>query len=557
MKTQFYVKLLLTSIFCTVAASSSFATVYFVTPGGTGTGTGWSAASSCNIEYLASHMANGDAAYLQAGNYTPSASIVNGVAGSFYIKGGYPASATGTDTSGYNAAANPTNITDAQSFIVTPSTGGTPNKIYLIGLAFPSNNGNHIPVDFSASASSGNTLVVDQCSFSNQTLAKEASCIDATDNSATGPTVIHITNSYFSSNNSSSGGNITINHETSNTSDNGNLLIDKCTFNNSISTQASMAQGVSLLTVNYMTISNSYFCNTTRHGGSYGAMLVSGCTGVTISGNTFNSNQGGTTAGGISFNGSSSATRITGNIFYQNADGSGNTSAIGADLSAVAGTTLTNNQLQLAYNPTDYPNTTDGGGNTVVAANPGNCPAAIVLPVTIISFTGIKGTNGNLLSWTAADAVNFSRFELQRSNGNGFAAIASLPLNTGGSYSYTDAAPPAGTDYYRLALIDLDGSVLYSGTVAIVGSGDRFTVAGIYPVPASTVLNVAAYSPSRADVRYTITDMGGRVLSVQTHTANSGASTQAIDVSGLARGNYLMVVDAASGTKNTLRFTKL
>ncbi len=182
-----------------------------------------------------------------------------------------------------------------------------------------------------------------------------------------------------------------------------------------------------------------------------------------------------------------------------------------------------------------------------------SCPTT--LPITLTNFSGVKTPAGNLLSWSASNAVNFANFELQRSsNGSSFATIATVAVNASGSYSYTDAGA-TGTNYYRLAMVDLDGSIQYSKTVAIVGDGSSFAVASIYPNPANSQLNVALYSPTATNVTYTITDISGRVMGKEVHPANA-ATTQAISVSNLARGTYLITVDA-NGTKTTSKFTKL
>lgn len=178
------------------------------------------------------------------------------------------------------------------------------------------------------------------------------------------------------------------------------------------------------------------------------------------------------------------------------------------------------------------------------------------LPITVLSFTGVKTAAGNLLGWTVADAKDFSHFDLQRhTDGSSFASIATLPYVNGTSnYSYTDANA-TGINYYRLALVDLDGKLQYSGTVAIINNATGFAVGSIYPVPASTILNVVLYAPVTTNVTYTVTDISGKTISKEVHSAMA-TTTQAINVGYLAKGTYLITVDAGS-TKVTHKFIKL
>ncbi len=96
---------------------------------------------------------------------------------------------------------------------------------------------------------------------------------------------------------------------------------------------------------------------------------------------------------------------------------------------------------------------------------------------------------------------------------------------------------------------------IYSKTVAIVGDGSSFAVASTYPNPTASQLNIALYTPAAVNVTDTITDISGRVMSKEVHAATA-ATTQSISVSSLARGTYLITVDA-NGTKSTSKFTKL
>jgi hypothetical protein len=82
------------------------------------------------------------------------------------------------------------------------------------------------------------------------------------------------------------------------------------------------------------------------------------------------------------------------------------------------------------------------------------------LPINLLSFSGKGTATENLISWTTANAKNFSHFKLYKSNnGKKFEQLAIIPAtpNTAEkeNYEYFDAPEEA---YYKLEMIDLDGS---------------------------------------------------------------------------------------------------
>jgi hypothetical protein len=107
---------------------------------------------------------------------------------------------------------------------------------------------------------------------------------------------------------------------------------------------------------------------------------------------------------------------------------------------------------------------TDASGNTntcsfTVTVSPS-------LPVHLISFTAVKQGTRSLLQWVTENEVNNSHFEVQRSaDGVNYTTIANKPAqNTtaGGTYSWQDVQPLSKVNYYRLKMVDIDGSYQYS-----------------------------------------------------------------------------------------------
>jgi hypothetical protein len=83
-------------------------------------------------------------------------------------------------------------------------------------------------------------------------------------------------------------------------------------------------------------------------------------------------------------------------------------------------------------------------------------------------FTAVLNNDKTItLDWNTQMEVNSSRFEIERSaDGDSWTAIGSVMAKGNSSmvtkYSFTDAQPLSGTNFYRLRMIDLDNSFGYT-----------------------------------------------------------------------------------------------
>ena len=106
------------------------------------------------------------------------------------------------------------------------------------------------------------------------------------------------------------------------------------------------------------------------------------------------------------------------------------------------------------------------------------------LPVELLYFTGKRLEGRNLLEWETASEIDASHFELERSrDGQTFNFIGEIlangNTNLSTTYSFTDEAPSMSRDYYRLKMVDLDGSYAYSKMVII--DQEQEESARVYP----------------------------------------------------------------------------
>ena len=134
------------------------------------------------------------------------------------------------------------------------------------------------------------------------------------------------------------------------------------------------------------------------------------------------------------------------------------------------------------------------------------------LPVKLVNFKGTWDGSSALLSWTTADEQNSQKFEVQHSlSGKAWQKIGEIPAKGNSSelqrYTFRHPELSAGNHYYRLKMIDNDGSSSFSRIVSLA-SGTESTIS-FYPNPATDRLY---FSTENGISKVFISDLSGKVL---------------------------------------------
>lgn len=207
------------------------------------------------------------------------------------------------------------------------------------------------------------------------------------------------------------------------------------------------------------------------------------------------------------------------------------------------------------------------GGEEPFPGNPSliTCPsantAAMPLPVSLLSFTANKSNSAVALNWQTASEQNSALFQVERStNGESYTRIgvvrAAGNSSTKRSYQLNDNEPYLGLNYYRLKMVDLDGSFEYS-EVRQVNFGNRdLRILSAYPNPAQNeiVLNVAAPKGYK-NAQLRILNAQGSVAMSQDVTEDLSDDYINLNISALAKGVYLAEIASEKQVVRT-RFVK-
>ncbi len=153
------------------------------------------------------------------------------------------------------------------------------------------------------------------------------------------------------------------------------------------------------------------------------------------------------------------------------------------------------------------------------------------LPVDLINFRATPGEESVDLSWKAANEKQFSHFELLRSvDGKEFSGIAVVQGSQSSFYNYRDKAPVQGRNYYRLKMVDMDGTSKLSRIISVVFDLSQKYLFVQNPAPGKSfvvITNVSSpkirlFSVSGINVPVNVSALGNNKYTVEAQSASAG-----------------------------------
>jgi len=175
------------------------------------------------------------------------------------------------------------------------------------------------------------------------------------------------------------------------------------------------------------------------------------------------------------------------------------------------------------------------------------------LPVEMIKFTGSKVDQAASLAWATATEKNSSHFEVERSfDATNFKAVGKVKSNGNSAsvknYNFTDEDAFVNNEpvvYYRLKMVDRDGSFEYSNTISINNNDEEITLADVkvFPNPFNNDLYIDYKAASNETVA--LRDMSGRVIFTQ--SLNSADMVHQLNIpNSLDKGIYILTFSSNS-----------
>lgn len=185
------------------------------------------------------------------------------------------------------------------------------------------------------------------------------------------------------------------------------------------------------------------------------------------------------------------------------------------------------------------------------------------LPVTLMYFRGTVENCGVTLNWQTSKEEKFDYFLIEKSlDARQFGVAGKLPAaGTGNTYTFYQKDIPMGTYYYRLKMVDKDGTFDYSKTLGVNVSCDGFKARSlnVFPNPARASAQVTAtlHTPDfRGHATLTLYSVsGGKVGQKDLDISQDKTEVSVDDLLHGRKGYFLL--KAENGTAAALGTVKL
>ncbi len=175
-----------------------------------------------------------------------------------------------------------------------------------------------------------------------------------------------------------------------------------------------------------------------------------------------------------------------------------------------------------------------------------------IVPLNLLTFTGKAGAdNVNHLYWQTTEEVNTSYFEIEYStDAANFTKVGTITArgNASTTTDYSTAHSPiakAGLYYYRLKMVDKDGSFRYSEIIVLKPTAGSFELQQIKPNPFTSQVQVVITGTKNNSLQVNMLDVHGRLIKTQKETIAQGSNTITINnLSSLSKGIYFLEIIA-------------
>jgi hypothetical protein len=178
--------------------------------------------------------------------------------------------------------------------------------------------------------------------------------------------------------------------------------------------------------------------------------------------------------------------------------------------------------------------------------------SSCVVPLTLLDFNGRLLNGETQLNWKTAQELNFNGFDVEKSiDGINFSLLQFVASkgspNAETSYSLIDKKPYPGNTYYRLKMIDKDGSFRYSNIVLVKSPVKNIAVTNMFPNPAKDRFTVEVLADKKQEINIAVYDFAGRRVINQKKVTGAGLQQHQLNLDNFASGTYFVQVKDAAG----------
>ncbi len=176
-----------------------------------------------------------------------------------------------------------------------------------------------------------------------------------------------------------------------------------------------------------------------------------------------------------------------------------------------------------------------------------------VAPVELVNFWAEPFEKGNTVMWETASEENVLWHVVEKST-NGIDSwkeagklVSTSAADRGAFYEVIDTDPYNNT-YYRLRVVDYDGSEQLSDVISVKRPRPEFDISKIYPNPIMDgEVTIQIDSDRNEDIKVRIMDVSGRNVDRFEYLVRDGLNEMKVDVSDWRSGVYFIQFESRQG----------
>lgn len=202
------------------------------------------------------------------------------------------------------------------------------------------------------------------------------------------------------------------------------------------------------------------------------------------------------------------------------------------------------------------------GSNPDIGCFESNYPVPVKLSFYNVSLKEELTVKQIVNNWKTLTEVNTKIFNVQKSvNGKEFVTVGNVAARGASEYSFTDKISgninlPAAI-YYRLEIVDADGSKAYSETRQVQLKTTN-TKLEVYPNPATDKIQLRFSNENQQAAQIFVYDAEGKIQQqVRTEVMNAGSCVKEVMTNKLPQGTYTVLVLFNKGTTVNAKLIKL
>ncbi len=171
------------------------------------------------------------------------------------------------------------------------------------------------------------------------------------------------------------------------------------------------------------------------------------------------------------------------------------------------------------------------------------------LPVSLVSLNAYQKNSNIIVEWNVANEVNLNRYEVEKADdGSNFTKVGTLAANNQSKYAWIDVNAKTGSNYYRLKMIDNDGTTKYSAVVSVKIDSEINTFTILNNPVIGNQLSVQFGGANKGTYYIKIYSQIGQLIFSKSINHIGGSATYNVGINNVAKGIYQVSIINATNT---------